>query len=165
MIPEPKKHIIAARNILFGTGYFLILSLPEGWRVTRSYLEPDVHSVVMRDPITWVEAGQTDQVVFHPIRKIAVDLTILIKRGKHDLPNLKGVQVSSRGSGTVGGHAAAYFYGEVQEGLFRKKTRRTLRVCFYCPELQHTFFLYFTGTCQESELRELHDSLAGLECH
>jgi hypothetical protein len=165
MIPEPKKHIIAARNILFGTGYFLILSLPEGWRVTRSYLEPDVHSVVMRDPITWVEAGQTDQVVFHPIRKIGVDLTILIKRGKHDSLNLKGVQVSSRGSGTVGGHPATYFYGEVQEGLFRKKTRRTLRVCFYCPEVQRTIFLHFTGKCQESELRELHDSLAALECH
>ncbi|NWF55379.1 MAG: hypothetical protein HXY45_11370 [Syntrophaceae bacterium] len=165
MTPEPKKHIIAARNILFGTGYFLILSLPEGWRVTRSYLEPDVHSVVMRDPITWVEAGQTDQVVFHPTRKIGVDLTILIKRGKHESLNPKGVQVSSRGSGTVGGHPAAYFYGEVREGLFKKRTRKTLRVCFYCPELQHTIFLHFTGKCQESELRELHESLAGLECH
>jgi hypothetical protein len=165
MTTEPKKQIIAARNILFGTGYFLILSLPEGWRVTRSYLEPDVHSVVMREPLTWVEAGQTDQVVFHPTRKIGVDLTILIKRGKHDSLNLKGVQVSSRGSGTVGGHPATYFYGEVQEGLFRNRTRRTLRVCFYCAELQRTIFLHFTGKCQESELRELYDSLAGLECH
>ena len=165
MIPEPKKHIIAAKNILFGTGYFLILSLPEGWRITRSYLEPDIHSTVMRDPITWVEAGQADQIVFHHFRRISMDLMIQIKRGKHDSLALKDVQVSSQGPGIVGGHPATHCFGEVQEGLFKKKIRKTLRVSFYCPELQHTLFLHFTGQCQESDLREIYDSLAELECH
>ena len=165
MSSERKKQIVADKNLLFGTGYFVILSLPEGWRITRSYLEPDIHSTVMRDPITWVEAGQTDQIVFHPIRRISLDLMIQIKRGKHDGLDLKGVQVSSQVSGTVGGHPATSCWGEIQEGLFRKKTRKTLRVCFYCPELQHTLFLHFTGKCQETDLREIYDSLAGLECH
>jgi hypothetical protein len=162
---ERKKQIVAAKNLLFGTGYFLVLSLPEGWGIVRSYLEPDVHSTVGRGGFVWVEAGQTDQIVFHRQRRIAVDLMIQIKLGKHDRLDLKEVQVSSQGSGAAGGHPASYCYGEVTQGLFKKKTFKTLRVCFYCPELQHTLFLHFTGTCQEADLRELHESLAGLECH
>jgi hypothetical protein len=165
MSSERKKQIVAAKNILFGTGYFLILDLPEGWGITRTYLPPDVHTTVQRGRITWVEAGQTHQVVFHPQRKIAIDLMIQIKLGNREEMDLKGVVISSQGSGTVGGHPEEYCYGEVREGLFKKKTRKTLRVRFFCPELQHTLFLHFTGTCQEADLRELHESLAGLECH
>jgi hypothetical protein len=165
MIPEPKKHIIAAKNILFGTGYFLILSLPEGWRITRSYLEPDVHSVVMRDPITWVEAGQTDQIVFHPLKRIALDLTIRIKRGKHEQLEVKGLNIFSQGSTTVGGHAATYCMGEVKQGFIKKKSVKTLRFCFYCPELQHTLFLHFTGKCPDPDLKEIYESCLHLECH
>ncbi len=162
---ERKKQIIAAKNLLFGESHFLILSLPDGWGVVRSYLEPDVISTVSHGGMIWVEAGQTDQIVFHPLRRISLDLMIQIKRGKHEALDLKGVQVSSQGSGTVGGHPAIHCFGEVQEGLFKKRTRKTLRVCFFCPELQHTLFLHFTGTCQEADLRELHESLARLECH
>jgi hypothetical protein len=162
---ERKKQIIAARNILFGSGYFVILSLPEGWRITRSYLEPDIHSTLRRDPITWVDAGQTDQIVFHPLRRISMDLMIQIKRGKHEALDLRGVRVSSQGPGIAGGHPATHCFGEVHEGLFKKKTRKTLRVCFFCPELQHTLFLHFTGKCQEADLKEIYDSLAALECH
>ncbi len=162
---ERKKQIVAAKNILFGTGYFVILSLPDGWGITRSYLEPDIHSTVMRDLITWVESGQTDQIVFHPYRRISLDLMIQIKRGKHDSLDLKGVHVSTQGPGIVGGHPAIHCFGEAQEGLFKKKTRKTLRVCFYCQELQHTLFLHFTGKCQEADLKEIYNSLMDLECH
>jgi hypothetical protein len=165
MSSERKKQIVAAQNPIFGTGYFLILALPEGWGINRSYLGPDVHSTRQRGYITWVEAGQTDQIVFNPSRKIAVDLMIQIKLGKQEKFDLKGVAISSQGSGIAGGHPAEYCYGEVREGLFKKKTRKTLRVRFFCPELQHTLFLHFTGTCQEADLRELYESLAWLECH
>jgi hypothetical protein len=165
MSSERKKQIVAAKNILFGTGYFVILSLPPGWGITRSYLGPDVHTTVTRGHITWVEAGQTDQIVFNHSRKMAIDLMIQVKLGNREKLDLKGVAVSSQGSGIVGGHPAEYCYGEVREGLFKKKTRKTFRVRFFCPELQHTLFLHFTGTCQEADLRELHESLAGLECH
>ena len=162
---ERKKQIVAAKNLLFGEGFFLILSLPEGWGIVRSYLEPDVHSTVGRGGFVWVEAGQTDQIVFHRQRRISLDLMIQIKRGKHDRLDLKGVQVSSQGSGVAGGHPASYCFGEVKQGLFKKKTFKTLRVCFHCPELQHTLFLHFTGNCEEAVLREICESLAGLECH
>jgi hypothetical protein len=165
MSSGPKKQIVAAKNILFGTGYFVILSLPPEWGITQSYLQPDVHTTVIRGDLTWVEAGETNQVVFNPSRRIAIDLVIRIKRGKHEKLDLKGVAVSSQGSGIIGGHPAQYCYGEIREGLLKKKTRKTLRVCFFCPELQHTLFLHFTGTCQDADLRELHESLAGLECH
>jgi len=165
MPPERKKQIIAANNILLGTGYFLIMDLPEGWEMTRSYLGPDIHSTVRRDPITWVEAGQTDQILFHRQRKVALDLMIQVRRGKHEQLGIKGVQISSQGQGTAGGHPSSYCLGEVKEGLFKKKTRKTLRVCFYCPELQRTLILHFTGSCQDSDLKEVFESLAGLECH
>ncbi len=112
-----------------------------------------------------MEAGQADQIVFNPYRKIALDLMIHIKLGKHDLLDLKEVQVSSQRSGVVGGHPATYCLGEIQEGFLWKKTRKTLRICLYCPELQHTLFLHFTGQCQEADLQEIYESLRDLECH
>ena len=162
---DRKKQIVAAKNLLFGTGYFLIFSLPEGWGITRSYLEPDVHSTVGRAGLVWVEAGQADQIVFNRQRRIALDLMIQIKRGKYDTLDLKKMQVSSQGSGTLGGHPASYSLGEVKQGFIKKKPCKALRLCFYCPELQHTLLLHFTGKCQESDLREIFESLADLECH
>ena len=162
---ELTKHIIAARNILFGTGYFLILSLPEGWKITRSYLEPDVHSAVQREHITWVEAGQTDQIVFNPLKRIAFDLMIQIKRGKHDGFQVKNVQISSQGTIMVCGHPASYCIGEMKQGLIKKKTVKTLRLSFYCPELNRTLTLHFTGNGQDADLTEIHESFPFLECH
>jgi len=162
---ELTKHIIAARNILFGTGYFLILSLPEGWKITRSYLEPDVHSAVQREHITWVEAGQTDQIVFNPLKRIAFDLMIQIKRGKHDGFQVKNVQISSQGTIMVCGHPASYCIGEMKQGLIKKKTVKTLRLSFYCPDLNRTLILHFTGNGQDADLREIYESIPFLECH
>ena len=162
---ELTKHIIAARNILFGTGYFLILSLPEGWKITRSYLEPDVHSAVQREHITWVEAGQTDQIVFNPLKRIAFDLMIQIKRGKHDGFQVKNVQISSQGTIMVCGHPASYCIGEMKQGLIKKKMVKTLRLSFYCPDLNRTLILHFTGNGQDADLREIYESIPSLECH
>lgn len=165
MILEATKHIIAANNFFFGTSYFLILPLPRGWAITKSYLEPDVHSTVRKEDLIWVDAGQTDQIVFNPLKKIALDLMIQIKRGKQGYPKMKGVQITSQGSSMVGNHEALYFIGEVKQGLFEKKLAKTLCLFFYCPELGRTLFLHFTGKCQDSELMEIHESLRALECH
>ncbi len=143
----------------------MIMNLPEGWGITRSYLEPDVHSTIRRGSITWVEAGQTDQIVFHPQRKVGLDFMIQVRRGKHEQLGTKGVEISSQGQATAGGHPSSYCFGEFKEGLFKKKIRKTLRVCFYCPELQRTLILHFMGKCQESDLKEILASLAELECH
>jgi len=159
------KHIIAAKNILFGTGYFLILSLPEGWKITRSYLQPDIHTCVQREYITWVEAGQTDQIVYHPLKRVAFDLIIQIKRGKHDGLQVKNVQISSQGTKVVCGHAASYCIGEVQQGLIKKKTVKTLRLSFFCPDLNRTLILHFTGKANDADLLEIYESISFLECH
>ena len=87
------EHDIAASNLLFGLTHFLTLALPAGWRITRSYLQPDVQCNVRRGDLAWVEAGQTDQVVYNRLRKIALDLTIVVKRGKRDEFKTKGVDV------------------------------------------------------------------------
>jgi len=162
---ELSQHIVAARNLFFGTSYFVILSLPNGWAITRSYLEPDVHSSIQRENLNWVEAGQTDRIVFNPLKKIALDLMIQVKRGKHENTRIKGVQISSQGSKMICGHPASYCIGEVKQGLIKKKTFKTLRFSFYCPELNRTLFLHFTGKCPEADLMELFDSIPTLECH
>lgn len=162
---NPNKHIIAARNLLVGTSYFLILALPEGWRITRSYLEPDVHSNIQKDRMTWVEAGQTDQIIFHPLKRIALDLMIQIKRGRHDRLAVKGVQISSQGQTVICGHQASYCKGIVKQGLFKKKSADTLRFSFYCPNLNRSLFLHFTGSCPEADFLEIQESVPSLECH
>src|SRR3972149_5469624 len=165
MPPELTKHVLAPRNLFFGSSYFLILPLPEGWRITKSYLEPDVLSSVQKGNLAWVEAGQTDQVVFNPSKKVALDLMIQVKRGNHENTGIKGVQISSQGSKMVCGHPASYCIGEVKEGLLKKESRKTLRFYLYCPELNRTLFLYFTGKCPEADLMELFNSIPSLECH
>ena len=159
------EHKISAKNILFGLTNFLTLSLPAEWRITRSYLEPDVHSNVRRGELLWVEAGQTDQVVYHPSRKIAIDLTIMVKRGKRDQFETKGVAVHSEGSLMINGHEAFYILGEVGIGFLKKKLAKTLRLYFHCSELGRTIMISFTGTCQEADLLEIFGSLSGSKCH
>lgn len=159
------EHAISANNILFGATRFLTLALPVGWRITRSYLQPDVHSNVRHGDLLWVEAGQTDQIVYHPLRKIALDLTIVVKRGKRDQLKTKGVEVHSQGSLIINGHEASYYLGEVGVGFLKKKLARSLCLSFHCSELGRTIMISFTGACQEAELLEIFESLSGLKCH
>ena len=165
MAPNQAHHDIAAKNILFGLTHFLTLALPPDWRITRSYLQPDVQCNVRRDDLVWVEAGQTDQVVYHPSRRIALDLTIVVKKGKRDELKSKGVAVHSRGSLMINAHEAPYILGEVGVGLLKRKLARTLRLSFYCSELDRTIIITFTGNCQDADLREILGSLPGLKCH
>jgi len=165
MVPNQAEHDISANNILFGVTHFLTLALPADWRITRSYLQPDVQSNARRGDLVWVEAGQTDQIVYHPSRRIALDLTILVKRGRRDELKSKGVALHSRGSLMINGHQASYLLGEVGVGFLKKKLARTLRLSFYCSELDRTMIITFTGNCQDADLREILGSLPGLRCH
>ena len=165
MASNQTEHVISANNILFGSTRFLTLALPDGWRITRSYLPPDVHSNVRHGDLLWVEAGQTDQIVYHPLRKIALDLTIVMKRGKREGLKTKGVEVHSQGSLMINGHEASYYVGEVGVGFLKKKLARTLCLSFHCSELGRTIMISFTGACQEAALLEIFESLSGLKCH
>lgn len=159
------QHDISANNILFGLTHFLTLALPAEWRITRSYLQPDVQCNVRRGNLLWVEAGQTDQVVYHPSRRIALDLTIVVRRGRRDELKSKDVAVHSRGSLMINGHEAPYILGEVGVGFLKRKLVETLRISLYCSELDRTIVISFTGNCQDADLREILGSLPGLKCH
>ncbi|MFX1555385.1 MAG: hypothetical protein ACFFBV_15785 [Promethearchaeota archaeon] len=163
--PNQAQHDIAANNILFGLTHFLTLALPPDWRITKSYLQPDVQCNVRRGNLVWVEAGQTDQIVYHPTRRIALDLTIVVKRGKRDELKSKGVALHSEGWIIINDHEAPYILGQVGVGFLKKKPARTLRLSFYCSELDRTIIISFTGNCQEADLREILGSLPGLKCH
>ena len=165
MAIEHAEHKISAKNILFGQTHFLTLVLPAQWRITRSYLEPDVHANVRSGDLLWVQAGQTDQIVYHPSRKIALDMTILVKRGKRDQLKAKGVTVHSRGSLMINGHEASYILGEVGIGFLKKKPANTLRLCFHCSELARTVLISFAGTCQVADIKEIFRSLSESKCH
>jgi len=159
------EHKISANNILFGATNFLTLALPADWGVTRSYLQPDVHTNVKQGAIAWVQAGQTDQIVYHPMKKIALDLTIIVKRGQRDGFKTKGIMVHSEGLLMINGHEASYLLGEVKIGFLKKKVAKTLRLSFHCPELERTIMISFSGTCQEADLQEIFASLPGCKCH
>jgi hypothetical protein len=165
MAIEYAEHRIFAKNILFGDTSFLTLTLPADWRITRSYLQPDVHSNVKRGPFIWVQAGQTDQVVFHPLKKIALDLTIIVKRGNRDRFKTKGVTIRSQGSKMIDGHEALYILGEIGIGFFKRKVANTLRLFFHCPQLERTIKISFTGTCPDADLQEIFESLSESKCH
>jgi hypothetical protein len=159
------EHVVSARNILFGLTRFLTLTLPDAWRMRQSYLEPDVHSNIRRGEATWVEAGQADQIVYHPARKVALDLTVSVKRGQREALRTKDAVVHRSGACTVNGHAAAYVLGEARVGFLGRRRARTLRVGVHCPELNRTIALHFTGACEESDLLEIFACLPASRCH
>jgi hypothetical protein len=159
------EHKITASNILFGLTHFLTLVLPPEWRIRKSFFEPDVHSNVRRGDRVWVDAGQTDHLVYHPLRRIALDLTIIVRRGKRDGFKTKGIHVHSQGPLVINGHAANYHIGEVGVGFLKRKRARTLRVSMHCSDLGRTIMITFTGQCQDEDLREILESLPELSCH
>lgn len=159
------EHVISASNILFGLTRFLALTLPAEWRMRRSYVEPDVHSNVRRGETIWVEAGQADEIVYHPTRRIALDLTVSVKRGKRDALHTRDAEVQMSGACTVNGHDAAYVLGETKVGFLGRRRARTLRVGLHCGDLGRTIMLRFTGTCQDSDLLEIFACLPASRCH
>ncbi len=160
-----EAHKISANNLLFGLTHFLTLALPAGWRITRSYLEPDVHSNVRDGVLLWVQAGQTDQIVYHPARKVGLDMTITVKRGQRDELKTKGIAIHSRGSLLINGHQASYILGEVGIGFLKKKLAKTMRLCFHCSDLGRTIMISFTGACPEADIKEILRSLSQSTCH
>lgn len=163
---ERTEHVISANNILFGLTRFLTLALPAGWRIRGTYLEPDVHSNVRRADVLWVEAGQADQVVYHPSRRVALDLVVFVKRGAREVLKTGDLHaVHSRGTCVVNGHDAAYLLADAKVGFLGRKRTRTLRLGVQCSELRRTLMIAFTGTCQESDLLEIAACLPASRCH
>ena len=160
-----KEHKISANNLLFGLTHFLTLALPAEWRITRSYLEPDVHANVRRGDLLWVQAGQTDQIVYHPSKKVGLDMTIMVKRGQREELKTKGIAVHSGGSLRINGHEASYIIGEIGIGFIKKKMAKTMRLCFHCSELERTIMISFTGACPEADIKEILESLSQSTCH
>lgn len=166
MAVETTEHVISANNILFGLTRFLTLALPAGWRIRGTYLEPDVHSNVRRADVLWVEAGQADQVVYHPSRSVALHLVVSVKRGHREVLGVTDLHtVRSRGSCRVNGHPAAYLLGDARIGFLGRKRAGTLRLAVPCAELGRTITLGFTGTCQDSDLLEIAACLPASRCH
>lgn len=166
MALETTEHVISANNVLFGLTRFLTLALPAEWRIRRSYLEPDVHSNVRRSDVLWVEAGQLDQIVYHPSRRVALDLIVSVKRGEREALRAKDLHViHSRGSCVVNGHEAAYLLGVVKVGFLGRKRARTLRLGLHCSELGRTIMVGFTGACQDADLLEIAACLPASRCH
>jgi hypothetical protein len=165
MALDHAEHKIGANSLLFGVTNFLTLTLPADWLITRSYLQPDVRSNIKRDNLAWVGNGQIDQIVFHPTRKVALDLTIIIKRGKKGKLKSKGVAIHSQGSLMIHGHEASYYLGEVGIGFLKRKRGKTLQLCFHCSDLERTIMISFTGYCQEADIQEIFESLSGSRCH
>jgi len=159
------EHEITANNILFGLTRFLTLTLPVEWRITRSYLQPDVHSNVRRGALLWVEAGQTDQIVYHPLRRVALDLTIMVKRGMPKEIKTKGIDIHSQGTLMINDHEAFYYLGEVGVGFLKRKRARTLRLCISCSDLGRTIMISFTGNCREPDLVGILGALPHSKCH
>jgi hypothetical protein len=162
---DQTEHKITASNILFGLTHFLTLALPPEWRIRKSFFEPDVHSNVRRGDHIWVEAGQTNHLVYHPLRRIGLDMTIVVKRGEKARFKTKGVDVYAQGPLVINGHAATYHMGEVGVGFLKRKKARTLRVSIHCSDLGRTILITFTGQCQDADLREILESLSALICH
>jgi len=160
-----ERYLIAATNILFGVVKYLLLPLPKPWRLGRGISPPEVNSTTRRGDSLWVTSGRVSHIVFDSDRKIGLELTISISRGRREGFKPKIAEVTDQGSMPMGGHKAAYALGKARRGLFRKRTVGALQLSFYCDQTGRTINLNFVGDCAQEDLRQILEALPQLECH
>lgn len=165
MTVETKEHLIAARNFLMGVTNFLILPLPNGWRMGQGSSPPEVDSNSRRGDYSWVCSGRASQFLVHEDRGAALELLVSISKGKGKRFKPKLSQMRDQGVIPLGGHEASYALGEVEIGFLKKKGAQSLQLALYCDKTNRTIAMEFTGKCSADDLDQILEAMSLLQCH
>lgn len=139
-----KRHIIAARNFIFGSTNFLILPMPEGWKLGGLIIPPEVDANIMADEIQWVREGQVGYVLFEAGKKRSIELIIKILKGKKELSFPKNMIIHSEEQLDNYVHSIKCYSGERLKGFIKKRRFRILFMKFYCDCLDRMITLEFS---------------------
>ncbi|MFQ5838627.1 MAG: hypothetical protein ACE5HJ_07570 [Thermoplasmata archaeon] len=160
---ERHRHTIMASNFLMGIALFLEVQLPERWRLETGRSLPEVNRTRTLGDNLWVVDGTCTYVMYDEGVLKAYELQVRVsERGGRDrrTPGLVFVENT-----TAGGHQARVERGEVQQGLFRRKSMPMVAVDFSCPYTYRHLRLELRGRLDGEDLDIFLRSLEDLVCH
>ncbi|MDR5694874.1 MAG: hypothetical protein QN198_12375 [Armatimonadota bacterium] len=159
-----RKHVIAAENFLLGATNFVVVTLPEGWKLLRGISPPEVDSNRLFGEVQWVTSGRSPHLLVQPERRSGAELHVLVNRGRRMLDKLKA-SPGARPFFLHSGHEAFLLHHQVRRGLWRGYLEKGVRLSLFCDRTDRTITLEITGRIGETEIQELLEALQGVECH
>ena len=156
---EAKKTAIAVGNVMTGIYNFIVLGIPQQWRVLAVPMASDAFSTIKQGDVKWV----TDGIVEHVIRTSdrSATLRIKIKRGIKEAKGFKELKnaVSNK----------EIRFNIHKASVYKYKTKRlwhtddALGVHVNCPETGRSILVEFINGANwiEEVLEFLHES----QCH
>ncbi len=157
---EPLKVTLAVGNALFGVYNFLVISIPQSWRVINTPMTSDVLSSTSQGKVKWVRDGEIEHFVSTPLGNIS--MRIKIWPGVRPLNKIKDYSKQfEEGNTNVGKHKAIYY--KFRRRYFRKGDYNVLAVYTYCEITERTILLEFIGG--EEWVNSVLATLRESQCH
>ncbi len=159
------QHLVAAGNYVLGTSNFLILNLPEGWRLFTGLYPAEVDNSIQISDARWVTNGRASYLLHSGEPGGKVELTVRVGQGEVGrwLNPLR--QDASAGQIAVGQHYALHRLRPRRQSWLSRNRGNILEVALYCNITRRTLLLEFSGPEHEADRHALVEALHGLVCH
>lgn len=146
---------IAAANSLFGVINFIVLSLPNGWKLVADRIPPEVDKIFRRGDVKWALEGQARSIAVYPEGVVEVNITII-----------EGNKIKSSGMETIiNGHRGYYGTRRIRRGLFKKREYEVVDISFYCEETNRTIRLSLVSNELEKYVDAILEAVSQSICH
>ncbi len=157
---------IAVTNPLLGVFNYVVLAMPQGWKLRSGPSFPEVYSSTKLEDIRWVTEGEAVHYAYTEDGAQALVVSIRVnKTRKKSQLYLNKTEVLEHGNTTMQSHPAEYAIGRVVRGFIKKKTRDFLRFSTYCEITDRTLLLDFEGRCRPETMKELVTIMQLSKCH
>jgi len=159
------RHLVAAGNHLLGSTNFLILSLPEDWRLFTGLHPAEVDNSTQIRDTRWVTNGCASYLLHSGQPGGKVELALRVGQGEVGrwLDSFRYSDSASRL--VIGEHQALYRLRPRRQSWFSRNRGDILEVVLYCDVTRRTLALEFSGPEQEEQRQVLLEALRGVVCH
>ena|SRR5215469_2231327 len=159
------QHLVAVGNYLLGSTNFLILNLPEGWRLSTGLHPAEVDNSTQIRDIRWVTNGRASYLMHSGQPGGKVELALRVGQGevRRWLDSIR--YSDSANQLEVGKHQAFYHLRPRRQSRFSRNRGDILEVVLYCDVTRRTLALEFSGPEQEEQRQALLEALSGVVCH
>jgi hypothetical protein len=146
---------IAAMNAILGVVNFIILSLPDGWKVISDYLPPSVDRVCRVGRIKWALEGRITSLIVSPFGGGYIDIIVV-----------EGNRVRKFDSEfSLNGHEGYYNVRNIKRGFFRRKRYRMVNISFYCKDTNRTLTMSLIIPFIFEDVEGLIEAVSSSVCH
>jgi hypothetical protein len=159
------QHLVAAGNYVLGTSNFLILNLPQGWRLFTGLYPAEVDNSTQVMDTRWVTNGRASYLLHSGAPGGKVELAVRVGQGEVSrwLDALR--QDSTASQIEMGQHQAYYRLRRRRQNWLSRSRGDTLEMVLYCGSTRRTLALEFSGPEREEDRNALLEALNESRCH